>query len=92
MGYLGSSQSIYDHQGLGAWIVTLVSGVRTSSSTIPKAWDLFLLLHSGKGVGWGDSLGPGIRARTQAGVSRPHHDAGETPKNVSVVGSPGVGE
>lgn len=49
MGHLGSSQPIGDHQGLGAWVVKLVSGVGTSSPTIPKAWDLFLLPHSGKG-------------------------------------------
>lgn len=52
LGQLVSLQPIYDHQALGAWIVKLVSGVGTSSPTIPKAWDLFLQPHSGKrGVG-----------------------------------------
>lgn len=47
-GHLGSPWFIYDHQGLGAWVVRLVSAIKTSSPTIPKAWDLFLLPHSGK--------------------------------------------
>lgn len=55
----------------------------------PKAWDLFLLLQSGERVGWRDSLDPWIRARTQAGISRSHCNAGEIPSNLSRVGSPG---
>ena len=55
----------------------------------PKSWDLFLLLHSGEGMEWRDSLGPWIRARTQAGISWARRNAGEIPSNLSGVGSPG---
>lgn len=36
LGQLVSSQPIYDHQALGAWIVKLVSGVGTSSPIHPQ--------------------------------------------------------
>ena len=55
----------------------------------PKAWDLFLLLQSEEWVGWRDSLGPWIRARTQAGISGSGRNAREIPSNLSRVGSPG---